>query len=74
MLAYHTLTRCVLTCSTVLKYSKSVILYMPQVTVSVRMKMCLNKIRDDEGHTSIDSVIRTLLVGNCYTINGEKHD
>jgi len=69
MLAWH-----ILTCSIVLKYVKSVILYMPQVTVSVKMKMCLNEIRDAEGHTSIDSVIRTLLIGNGYNINGEKRD
>lgn len=47
---------------------------MPQVTVSVRMKMTLNEIRDEEGHTSVDSVIRTLLIGNGYNIKGVKND
>jgi hypothetical protein len=39
---------------------------MPQVTVSVRMKMVLNEIRDDEGHTSVDSVLRSLLITSGY--------
>ena len=43
---------------------------MPQVTVSVRMKMVLNAIRDDEGHTSVDSVIRTALVKAGYNLDG----
>ena len=62
------------TCSTVLKYCNGVIMCMPQVTVSVRMKMTLNEIRDEEGHTSVDSVIRTLLIGNGYNIKGVKND
>ena len=60
------------TYSIVFKYRVSVVSYMPQVTVSVRMKMMLNEIRDDEGHTSVDSVLRTLLIGSGYDINGVK--
>lgn len=60
------------TFSTIFKYCLSVVPHMPQVTVSVRMKMTLNEIRDDEGHTSVDSVIRTLLIGSGYDINGVK--
>lgn len=54
------------------KYRVSVVFDMPQVTVSVRMKMVLNGIRDEEGHTSVDSVLRTLLISSGYDINGVK--
>lgn len=49
---------------------------MPQVTVSVRMKMVLNEIRDDEGHTSVDSLLRSVLISSGYGsfLRGTKHD
>jgi len=66
MLTWHTLPHTVPTCNTNYKYRVTVLIVMPQVTVSVRMKLVLNEIRDDEGHTSVDSVLRSLLITSGY--------
>jgi hypothetical protein len=39
---------------------------MPQVTVTMYVKTALNEIQEREQHTSIDSVIRSLLIKGGY--------
>ena len=61
-----------LTFSTSFKYCVIHVVTMSQVDVSDKVKTVLTTIKDSDGHTSMDSVIRTLLIGSGYDINGVK--